>query len=49
MIERLYARFTKKLGEPTYSQPVPKSSFEKYRSILPDTLLTIWEKSGWAS
>ncbi|VAW63997.1 FIG00957912: hypothetical protein, partial [hydrothermal vent metagenome] len=36
-------------GEPTYSKLVPETSFEKYRGILPDALLTIWRKAGWAS
>jgi len=49
MIERLYARFTKKLGEPTYSQLVSETCFEKYHGILPSALLTIWKKAGWAS
>jgi len=49
MIERLYTRFTKKFGEPSNSQTVPETSFEKYKGILPDVLLTIWKKAGWAS
>ncbi len=37
------------VGQITYSQAVPETSFEKYQGILPDALLTIWKKAGWAS
>ncbi|VAW61314.1 hypothetical protein MNBD_GAMMA09-714, partial [hydrothermal vent metagenome] len=32
------------VGSISHSQPVPESSFEKYRGTLPDALLLIWEK-----
>ncbi len=37
------------IGSITNSQLVPESSFEKYRGILPDSLLLIWKKAGWAN
>jgi len=38
-----------KIGLISNSQSVPKPSFEKYKGVLPDALLLIWQKIGWAS
>ena len=37
------------VGSISHSEPVPESSFDHYQGILPDALLLIWRKTGWAA
>jgi hypothetical protein len=41
--------FEEELGKPQYRIEVPDTSFDKYRGVLPDALLTFWQKLGWSS
>lgn len=46
-MDRVFARFIEKFGEPTDRQEVPASSIERYRGKLPDQLLEYWDEHGW--
>ncbi|NUT80803.1 DUF1851 domain-containing protein [Pseudomonas brassicacearum] len=39
--------FIRVMGEATSHRQVPGSHIAKYRGILPDALLTYWQKEGW--
>lgn len=36
-------------GQPTYSQPVPNSTIQKWQGVLPNRLLYFWQELGWCS
>ncbi|NWC90839.1 MULTISPECIES: GAD-like domain-containing protein [unclassified Pseudomonas] len=46
-MDRVFARFIEKLGDPIDRQEVPTSSIEHYRGKLPDLLLEYWTEHGW--
>ena len=46
-MDRLFARFLEKFGNPVDRQDVPVSSIEPYRGKLPDQLLEYWAEHGW--
>ncbi|QIB07218.1 DUF1851 domain-containing protein [Pseudomonas fluorescens] len=39
--------FIRIMGEATSYRQVPDSQIAKYRGVLPDALLTYWQKEGW--
>ncbi|NWC90840.1 MULTISPECIES: GAD-like domain-containing protein [unclassified Pseudomonas] len=46
-MDKVFARFIEKLGDPIDRQEVPTSSIEHYRGKLPDLLLEYWTEHGW--
>ncbi|SES69280.1 GAD-like domain-containing protein [Pseudomonas graminis] len=46
-MDRVFARFLEKFGNPVDRQDVPVSSIEPYRGKLPDQLLGYWAEHGW--
>lgn len=49
MRDEFFQSFIDNLGEAHSHRQVPSSSVEKYRSILPDSLLGYWREEGWCS
>lgn len=47
IMDKVFARFLEKFGEPTDRQEVPASSIERYTGKLPDQLLEYWDEHGW--
>lgn len=41
--------FEEELGTPQHQIDVPGTSFEKYRAVLPNALMSFWEQFGWSS
>jgi hypothetical protein len=46
-VDKVFARFIEKIGEPIDRQEVPPSSIERYRGKLPNLLLEYWAEHGW--
>lgn len=46
-MDRVFARFIQKFGEPIDRQEVPESSIERYKGKLPNLLLEYWTEHGW--
>jgi len=46
-MDRIFARFIEKFGEPIDRQEVPASSIERYKGKLPNQLLSYWAEHGW--
>ncbi|MFQ6571947.1 GAD-like domain-containing protein [Pseudomonas sp. UM16] len=46
-MDKVFARFIEKFGEPVGRQEVPVSSIERYRGKLPNLLLEYWAEHGW--
>ena len=46
-MDKVFARFIEKFGDPIDRQEVPISSIERYRGKLPNQLLEYWVKHGW--
>ncbi|MEX0292991.1 GAD-like domain-containing protein [Pseudomonas putida] len=46
-MDEVYSLFIEQVGGPAFRQAVPPSSIERYRGILPDTLLKLWKEHGW--
>jgi hypothetical protein len=46
-VDKVFARFIEKFGEPIDRQEVPVSSIERYRGKLPTQLLEYWAEHGW--
>ncbi len=44
-----FAWFIEKFGEPTARVSVPEASFNKWSGVLPASLLSYWQRDGWAS
>ncbi|KIP95786.1 MULTISPECIES: GAD-like domain-containing protein [Pseudomonas] len=49
MRDEFFQSFIDNLGEANSHRQVPSSSVEKYRSILPGSLLGYWREEGWCS
>ncbi len=49
MRDEFFQSLIDNLGEPNSRREVPKSSIDKYRSILPNALLGYWQNEGWCS
>lgn len=49
MRDEFFQSFIDSLGEANSHRQVPNSSIDKYRSILPDSLLGYWREEGWCS
>ncbi|HIQ45318.1 MAG TPA: DUF1851 domain-containing protein [Pseudomonas oleovorans] len=49
MRDEFFQSFIDNLGEANSYREVPNSSIEKYRSILPESLLGYWREEGWCS
>ncbi|MFY0573878.1 GAD-like domain-containing protein [Cystobacter fuscus] len=39
--------FVENFGEATHREAVPELSFEKFRGVLPQQLLSYWKEEGW--
>ena len=46
-MDKVFARFIEKFGDPIDRQEVPISSIERYRGKLPNQLLEYWVEHGW--
>lgn len=49
MTDKLFDKFVEKFGGGTFRQDVPESTMAKYRGVLPDRLLEIWNEQGWSA
>ena len=49
MRDESFQIFVEAMGEASSSEAVPRTSLDKYREILPPSLLTIWQEEGWCS
>jgi hypothetical protein len=49
MRSKSFSLFIEEFGEATSRSPVSTATVEKYRNILPETLLNIWKDEGWCS
>lgn len=49
MRDERFEFFIEELGEANTSRPVPAERLQKYRHVLPPSLLTIWQDEGWCS
>jgi hypothetical protein len=47
-MDRVFARFIEKVGEPFARMEVPLSSIERYKGKLPSQLLDYWSEHGWS-
>lgn len=48
-MDEYFRTFTAHFGEPQGRRSAPVSSIEKYRSKLPDALLSVWQSEGWSA
>ncbi len=48
-MDEYFRTFTAHFGEPRGRRSAPVSSIEKYRSKLPDALLSVWQSEGWGA
>ncbi|MBI6815131.1 GAD-like domain-containing protein [Pseudomonas syringae] len=46
-MDRVFARFLEKVGDPIDRQEVPAASIERYKGKLPSLLLEYWAEHGW--
>ncbi|WP_130903783.1 GAD-like domain-containing protein [Pseudomonas sp. Sample_22] len=46
-MDKVFARFIEKFGEPTGREEVPPSSIDRYKGKLPNILLEYWAEHGW--
>ncbi|KQZ86741.1 GAD-like domain-containing protein [Pseudomonas sp. Root562] len=46
-MDKVFARFIEKIGNPMARQEVPVSSIERYRGKVPNLLLEYWAEHGW--
>lgn len=46
-MDRVFARFIEKFGDPIDRQKVPASSIDHYQGKLPNLLLEYWAEHGW--
>ena len=46
-MDKVFARFIEKIGDPIGRREVPPSSIERYRGKLPNLLLEYWTEHGW--
>ncbi|KAI2694092.1 GAD-like domain-containing protein [Pseudomonas sp. TNT3] len=46
-MDKVFARFIEKIGDPIDRREVPPSSIERYRGKLPNLLLEYWTEHGW--
>lgn len=46
-MDKVFARFIEKFGDPIDRKEVPISSIERYRGKLPNQLLEYWVEHGW--
>ncbi|SES69300.1 GAD-like domain-containing protein [Pseudomonas graminis] len=46
-MDKVFARFLEKFGDPIDRHEVPVTSIERYRGKLPDLLLEYWAEHGW--
>lgn len=46
-MDRVFARFIEKFGDPIDRQQVPVSSIDRYQGKLPSLLLEYWAEHGW--
>lgn len=47
-IGELIELFLEDNGAPTSTEVVPPEAFQKYRGVLPNCLLDLWKRHGWA-
>lgn len=46
-MDKIFARFIEKLGQPICHQYVPETSIKRYEGKLPKKLLEYWAEHGW--
>lgn len=47
-MDKVFARFLEKFGDPIDRHEVPVTSIERYRGKLPNQLLDYWAEHGWS-